>query len=171
MYMLTEFLYELYMLSLKYVFYFCIYIMLCQQWNKTVKSSNQHKLLYICFGSCSCLCPIHWRQVLSREWRCNWSMHIWVISKFIVYKGAAYIRGWWNIYMDIKSHSVGVSEATELLRQLWNMVMMTSSNGNIFRVTGLLCGEFTGPRWIPRTKASDAEIWCYLWSASERTLE
>ena len=33
---------------------------------------------------------------------------------------------------------------------------MTSSNGNIFRVTGHLCGEFTGPRWIPRTKASDA---------------
>ena len=32
--------------------------------------------------------------------------------------------------------------------------MMTSSNGNIFRVTGHLCEEFTGPRWIPRTKAS-----------------
>ena len=43
--------------------------------------------------------------------------------------------------------------------------MMTSSNGNIFRVTGHLCGEFTGPRWIPRTKASDAELWCFLWSA------
>ena len=28
-------------------------------------------------------------------------------------------------------------------------VMMTSSNGNIIRVTGLLCGEFTGHRWIP----------------------
>ena len=28
-------------------------------------------------------------------------------------------------------------------------VMMTSSNGNIFRVTGPLCGEFTGHRWIP----------------------
>ena len=27
--------------------------------------------------------------------------------------------------------------------------MMTSSNGNIFRVTGILCGEFTGHRWIP----------------------
>ena len=26
--------------------------------------------------------------------------------------------------------------------------MMTSSNGNIFRVTGPLCGEFTGYRWI-----------------------
>ena len=34
--------------------------------------------------------------------------------------------------------------------------MMTSSNGNIFHVTGHLCGEFTGPRWIPHTKASDA---------------
>ena len=29
---------------------------------------------------------------------------------------------------------------------------MTSSNGDIFRVTGHLCGEFTGPRWIPRTR-------------------
>ena len=38
---------------------------------------------------------------------------------------------------------------------------MTSSNGNIFRVTGHLCREFTGPRWIPRTKASDAELWCF----------
>ena len=44
---------------------------------------------------------------------------------------------------------------------------MTSSNGNIFRVTGHLCGEFTGPRWIPRTKASDAELWCFLCSAPE----
>ena len=48
-----------------------------------------------------------------------------------------------------------------------SVFMMTSSNGNIFRVTGHLCGEFTGPRWIPRTNASDAELWCFLWSASE----
>ena len=45
--------------------------------------------------------------------------------------------------------------------------MMTSSNGNIFRVTGHLCGEFTGPRWIHRTKASDAELWCFVWSGPE----
>ena len=42
---------------------------------------------------------------------------------------------------------------------------MTSSNGNIFRVTGHLCGEFIGHRWIPITKASDAELWYFLWSA------
>ena len=29
---------------------------------------------------------------------------------------------------------------------------MTSSNGNIFRIAGRLCGEFTGHQWIPRTK-------------------
>ena len=33
-----------------------------------------------------------------------------------------------------------------------------SSNENIFRVTGPLCGELTGHRWIPLTKASDAEL-------------
>ena len=55
---------------------------------------------------------------------------------------------------------------------LWHVhmhivVMMTSSNANIFRVTGHLCGEFTGPRWIPCTKASDEGLWCFLWSESE----
>ena len=49
--------------------------------------------------------------------------------------------------------------------------MMTSANGNIFRVTGHLCRVFTGPRWIPRTKASGAERWCFLWSAPEYTVE
>ena len=42
--------------------------------------------------------------------------------------------------------------------------MITSSNGNIFSVTGHLCGEFTGPR----TKASDAELWCFYASAFRR---
>ena len=42
--------------------------------------------------------------------------------------------------------------------------MMTSSNGNIFRVTGLSAG-------IPLTKASDAEVWCFLWYALEQTVE
>ena len=43
------------------------------------------------------------------------------------------------------------------------IIMMTSSNGNILRVIGHLCGEFTGPRWITRTKASDAELWCFFY--------
>ena len=32
-------------------------------------------------------------------------------------------------------------------------VMMTASNGNIFRVTGPLCGEFTGPGEFPAQRS------------------
>ena len=37
--------------------------------------------------------------------------------------------------------------------------------------TGPLWGESTGHRWIPLTKASDAELWCFLWPAPEQTVE
>ena len=39
---------------------------------------------------------------------------------------------------------------------------MTLSNGNILRVIGPLCGEYTGHRRIPVTKASDEELWCFF---------
>ena len=42
-----------------------------------------------------------------------------------------------------------------------------SSNWNIFRVTCHLWGEFTGHWWITPTKASDTELWYFLWSAPE----
>ena len=35
----------------------------------------------------------------------------------------------------------------------------------------LLGGETTGHRCIPLTKASDADLWCFLWSAPEQTAE
>ena len=41
------------------------------------------------------------------------------------------------------------------------IAMMTSSNGNIFHVTGPLCGEITGHRWILLTKPSNPELWCF----------
>ena len=46
------------------------------------------------------------------------------------------------------------------------VIMMTSSNGNIFRVTGHLCGEFTGPRWIPHTKGQwrGALMFTLIWA-------
>ena len=54
---------------------------------------------------------------------------------------------------------------------LLNSYMMTSSNGRIFVVIGPLCGKFTGHQWIPLTKASDVELWWYLWPAHEQTVE
>ena len=59
------------------------------------------------------------------------------------------------------SRCIGLANLSGFYRPLHNDVMKR----NIFRVTGHLCGEFTGPRWIPLTKASDAERWCFLWSA------
>ena len=41
----------------------------------------------------------------------------------------------------------------------------------LLRVIGLLCGQFIGHRWITRTEASDAELWYFLWFASEQTVE
>ena len=76
------------------------------------------------------------------------------VDSFQLYGGIFLVRSWKcqkSFIMDTAHVSI--------------FIMVTSSNGNIFRVTGPLCGEFTGHQWIPRTKASDAELWCFLWSA------
>ena len=56
--------------------------------------------------SCSCHCPINWSQVLSRKW-CSWSSAdrrcsncIWVMNKFIAYKGAPHIKGLTAVQSD-----------------------------------------------------------------------
>ena len=49
--------------------------------------------------------------------------------------------------------------------------MMTSSNGNIFRVTGPLWGDSIGHSEFCPEKASDAELWCFLWSVPEQTID
>ena len=72
---------------------------------------------------------------------------------FVTQRCHVYIVWVWSYYADINSTNEGPKFCDRTAK-----VMITSSNGNIFRVTGLLCGEFTGPRWIPRTKASDAEL-------------
>ena len=48
--------------------------------------------------------------------------------------------------------------------------MMTSSNGNIFRVTGPLCGEFTGPGEFPAQRQVTRGFDVFL-SAAEQTIE
>ena len=92
-------------------------------------------------------------------------------------------------YMDAKSVSLPWLHQDRKCKQSWwrlkarclqsdracettvNDLMMTSSNGNDFRVTGPLCGEFTGHRWIHQTKASDTVLWCFLWSSPEQTVK
>ena len=77
------------------------------------------------------------------------------------------------------SRRVYVMDQTVYVNRYWMALysvfpqsnMMTSSNGNIFRITGPSCEEFASDRWIPLTKASDAELWYFLWSAPEQTVE
>ena len=64
-----------------------------------------------------------------------------------------------------RSRRMRTRNFTYLSRGPLKFVMMTISNVNTFRVTGPLCREFTGHRWVPLAKASDAGFWCFLWSA------
>ena len=61
-------------------------------------------------------------------------------------------RHWFRLWLE---------ESEPMLCEVY-VTMMTSSNGNIWCVTGHLCGVYTGLRWIPHTKASDAELWCFF---------
>ena len=57
---------------------------------------------------------------------------------------------------------------SEILRRLGYIYLHDDvTKWKHFLVTGHMCVEFTGHRWIPRTKSSDAELWCFLWSAPE----
>ena len=53
-----------------------------------------------------------------------------------------------------------------LVHSWWRHQMETFSV-----LLALFCGEFADHLWISRTKSSDAELWCFLWSAPEPTVE
>ena len=86
------------------------------------------------------------RERLLTHWRycCSIALsHRNTILKFAHIRLAPPVSAPWKRKTDLGSNS---------------FFIMTSSNGNIFRVTGHLGGESTGHRWIPRTKTSDAEL-------------
>ena len=70
-----------------------------------------------------------------------------------------------NAFMDTHATLLHCDQWTTAVTGIKDDTMMTSSNGKSFRITGPLCGEFTGHRWIPLTKASHAELWCLFLSA------
>ena len=72
-------------------------------------------------------------------------------------------------FQKVDQHTGGkwLIHGTKRRKTISCIAMMTSPNGNIFRVNSPLCGEVTGHRWIPLREASDAELWFFLWSAPE----
>ena len=119
-------------------------VLMSQIWKNWLYSKNESLELFL--GLDQNITQIHYLK--------NWDLwNLWV---------------WTNIWLVNPCFVATPNKFWLFSRVISNQFnMMTSSNGNIFRVTGHLCGELTGPRWIPRTKASDAELWCFLWSSPE----
>ena len=66
----------------------------------------------------------------------------------------------------ISKHGADCKYRQYFVTYLWLLTIMTSSNGNIFCVTGHLCGDFTGHRWIPAQRPV-----MFFWSSPEYTAE
>ena len=88
------------------------------------------------------------RIPLTKPRQCGKYFHIMVT--WYITKRVNYISDTLSMYVFIDS-----------TKSWWRHQMET------FSALLALCewGEFTGHRWIPPTKASDAELWCFLWSA------
>ena len=65
--------------------------------------------------------------------------------------------------IPVTLYSVWSCSSGDVLVMTWQLNMMTSSNGNIFRVTGHLCGEFTGDRWRGALMFSLICVWINGW--------
>ena len=83
-----------------------------------IRSTKSDNFMFL-VSSCRYACSMQWSQVLSREWRCSWSSadmrcsnYIWVINKFIAYRGVPYIRDltvnipYWLICYEQNLHHV-----------------------------------------------------------------
>ena len=99
----------------------------CHQTSNIRGTKTQN--LNVSHSSYNGLCPIHWNQVLSREWRCSWSSadrrcsnYIWVINSFITYWGACYLRVLILISLAIKS-LVNTKETVQYFVQPTKMLM------------------------------------------------
>ena len=93
-------------------------------------------------------------------WQLDWKqISMKFESEFYQFNPKKYF---WKWCLRNGGHFVSASTCWWLHKTRSHNLMMASSNGNIFRVTCYLCGEFTDPWWIPRTKASDEELWCFL---------
>ena len=140
----------------------------CIPWITAKFSKKNRQIFYTAYWFCTSNTPSYWKRIVTTtQWvsRLSWLMRIFethcalcqfpfvdfrIISVKVKY---LWLPGWCH---DMETLST---------------FMQTSSNGNIYRVSVPFCGEFTDHPWIPLTKASNAELWCFLWSAPEQTVE
>ena len=80
----------------------------------------------------------------------RWNVHKCVLKVLKMYSN------WLNCFISVMKPAVTImfyilfdmQSNTTFIALVHLYIMMTSSNGNIFRVTGPLCGVFAGHRWF-----------------------
>ena len=133
-------------------------------------------------------------EKLNTWYICN---RIWLSSQFTSLQNTESLRSWYiRFFINSKTrdnkkkyNSSGFSFPTGIF-SAWGSFIAPYHMTTAFRITGPvvhdiyisfffvilnnkpLWGESTGHRrWIPLTKASDTERWCFLWSAAQQTAE
>ena len=114
--------------------------------------------IYIYIYICIYICIYMYWPIWEWQWHMLYMYHCLSLSETIP-TWPEMINRKWSLVL-IGRHMWDVTDPSCTLYE--ETCMMTSSHGNIFHVTGPLCGEFTGHRWIPLTKASNMELWCFF---------
>ena len=91
---------------------------------------------------------------------------IWYRENILALEGLTPIAIWLKIFRPGKIRLVGFQHMKQLAHNWWRHQMET-----FFALLAFCAGNSSVHRWIPRTKACEAELWCFLWSAPEPTLE
>ena len=122
---------------------------------------------YVYIGHLLRIC-IHYRFLHLKQSAHNWNLPCfqctekcsyvsWRHTKNILRMNITHLMKVWNQWHTpiIYCFAIRLTRYAIMLKNVEGVLgiecinMMTSSNGNIFRVTGALCGEFTGDRWSP----------------------
>ena len=89
---------------------------------------------------------------LNSYWLYDTYIGQWSVASLVNIKVRIRLKA--KVYTNTHEMMCGLPWITILVMPRWRHQMETLK----LRVTVHLCGEFTGDRWIPRTKASDAEL-------------
>ena len=142
-------------------------IMVCRPFgikppSKPMPTSNDLRFIYLSWVN------YHKWQFIPFSWDISLYKRVttWgvVINRAFLF---AYVCGVGQAFFQRYSAMPTKTKANQWVATMQPLVHDDVIKWNIFRVTGPLRGEFTGHRWIPLAKASDAELCCFLWSAPE----
>ena len=109
---------------------------------------NRNDIILTKFSATDCLAGHQnykfWKFLCSQWWKFCENDNIPLLkssSKLMTYLSST------NMVLRFNSAPPRISDLSHCW--FYDYSKMTSSNGNIFCIIGHLCGEFTGPRWIP----------------------